>query len=121
MKLIFLACLILSSSLCFADDCYWKLLSANGSSDSSHFQLNISHIAANENEVMDEQTAINAAQFVAKSVDCHEDLKIGTVDCKKPFKHVPETCLVEPSGLGGYFLVTKDYVDNVNVTFNRWH
>jgi hypothetical protein len=58
--------------------------------------------------------------IAAKSVDCQEDLKIGTVDCKKPFNHVPVICLVKPSGLGGYFLVTKDYVDNVYVTINRW-
>ncbi len=119
MKLIISTILILSSS-CFADDCYRKLLRGNGYGDSRHFQINIAHVAANPHEVMDEQTAINAAQFVATSVNCYEKLKIEKVECKKPFQNVPVICIVEPSELGAYFLITKDYVDNVNITVNRW-
>jgi hypothetical protein len=118
MKLI-LTVFMLLGSLSASADCYWSLLSAQKVLDSSQFQIHISKVRPNENETMDEQTAINAAQFLAKKY-CGEELVIGKVECAKPFANLPKICFVDIQGFGGYFLVTKNYVDHVQVNFNRW-
>jgi len=118
MKLILCLCLLFASSFASAS-CYWALLSAQGVGDSSQFQIHISEVAPNENETMDVQTAINSAQYLAKKY-CGEKLVIRKVECAKPFANLPKICFVDIEDFGGYFLISKNYVDHVQVNFNRW-
>jgi hypothetical protein len=121
MKILILSLLsffILSSS--YAYNCEHKLLSANHSVDSSFFQIYIDLVNNNENEMMNEVVAMNSAQYVTDLVGCGMKLDFHNVDCQKPFRYAPMICYVEAKNVSGYFIINKDYVDNVNITFNRW-
>ena len=88
--------------------------------DSTSYQVNVGRVLSNPNEHLDEQMAENAARLITKETGCQRVLTITTKTCKQAFDRLPPVCHVEASNLGGYFLITKDYVDNVNIIFNRY-
>lgn len=86
--------------------------------DSAHHVVSMSEITPNEDWTLDAATADQAVRVVLqRHPECdvaEEELtpaRCGTA--------VDETvCKVEARS--GYFLVLKDYVDTLNVIFNRW-
>jgi hypothetical protein len=100
--------------------CEMKLLEANGNYDSSFFQLHIGQVMTDENETMNPQVALNAAQLVMNQVKCNLKLELKQSSCEKPFRMAPPICFVEGKKVSRYFIIMKDYVDSVNVIFNRW-
>jgi len=105
----------LTSTESSAISCY-EYLRRGG--DSSHHAVAMSEITPNDDWTLDEETADQAVRVVLKrhaACDVDEE-ELTPARCGVA---VGETlCKVEARS--GYFLVVKDYVDTLNVIFNRW-
>ncbi len=110
-----LVCLVLSQ-FSYSNEsirCYDNLLS--GSIDSKLHQINIAHMANTEPM---KQYAVDGLKQLMLNCGCEPKFK--KVQCGEAIKGNPLTkiCYVESSL--GYFLINKDYLDNLNIIFNRW-
>jgi len=112
MKLL-LILLFISSSSSFAD-CYEQL--TQGFKDSAHFKVYSGDVYSNDSESLDEQMAINAINKIYLDLGCTEKMNLSGMECA----HVLKTTLCRVDVNYGYFLIAKDYVDTVNILFNRW-
>jgi len=117
MKTFILLC---SLSVASSYACESKLLA--DSMDSKHFKLHGDDVIdySTHTEFINEVSALKASGMVMRLAGCAEAIENPKITCVKAVKHIPALCYVEPKNIGGYFLVTKDYVDGVNVIFNRW-
>jgi hypothetical protein len=113
---LLLFCFFISASYA----CESKLLA--DSMDSKHFKLHGDDVLeySGVTEIINETSSLRAANMVMKLVGCTEAIENPKITCVKAVRHIPALCYLEPKNLGGYFLVTKDYVDGVNVIFSRW-
>jgi hypothetical protein len=99
-----------------ADDCYDKLMSSG--TDSNHFKYLIDDVGINYS--MNEENAVKVLHHLRTKLGCkNEDMAYTKVSCKSFSQtHEFNVCHVETSV--GFFYVMNDYVDSVNIIFNRW-
>ena len=111
LKIIML--IFLFSTLAFSK-CYERL--TRGYQDSALFTQHSSIIYSNGSESLDEQMAYNAISKTLSEQGCSEKVALENVECA----NVLNTTLCRYNFKLGYFLIMKDYVDTVNIIFNRW-
>lgn len=108
-----LVCLVLFN-VSYADDsdCYNKLM--NGSTDSAAHQVNISNLDTEDS--MKSKTSVGLKELM-KRCGCVPQFK--KFQCGEAIKgnQLTDICYVETSW--GYFIVSKDYLENLNIIFNR--
>jgi hypothetical protein len=116
MKYLTLLLLALSFNA-LSVDCY-RELTKNFTGDSQHFTQFSSdeEIFSNPNEYLDAQMAVNAINKTLKDLGCADRVELEYMQCEK----VLNTKLCRLNHKYGYFIVLKDYVDTVNIIFNRW-
>lgn len=115
MKILILCSFILCSAFSYDSvDCYDKL--TNGHQDSAHFSQHSSNVYSNSAESLDEQMALNAVNLTLSDLGCEESLVLSNIQCTTALN----TVLCRTNFKYGYFLILKDYVDTVNLIFNRW-
>ena len=115
----FILCLTFISSISFAhsvnsDICYERL--TGGLGDSALFTHHSTDVYSNDSESLDEKMAYNAITKTLQEQECKDKINLANVNCAD----VLNTTLCRLNMKYGYFLVLKDYVDTVNVIFNRW-
>lgn len=116
MKTFFASLLLLLSFNSFAD-CYEVLL--DGQMDSSHFKIWSGDVLSNSSESMDAQMAANTINKIYAELGCNlAEVKANKIKCSDELTPWSQMCRVDT--ISGYFIVIKDYVDSVNVIFNRW-
>ncbi len=113
MKLFIAIVISLVFSSSYAQ-CYGKL--TKGYQDSALFTQHTSYVYSNPSESLDEKMAYNAINKTLKDLECKERISLNKVECAD----VLRTQLCRVDVVYGYFLVVKDYVDTVNILFNRW-
>lgn len=108
-----LVCLVVSVTSHAASDCYTKLL--KGRTDSVVHQLNNS--TTSSEGTLQGMTYKGLTNLLR---NCGCDATIRKIQCGEAVSgnSLTEVCYVE--SIWGYFLVNKDYLDNLNVIFNRW-
>ena len=119
MKLLISSLLFLMSfTQLHANICEQILLTRSG--DSKHIKAFVWDVPNNENEMMDVQMAINASNLMNKKLDCPVilDSKNTDVICSDILLKNHNICNVKT--IYGFYIVYKDYVDSVHITFNRW-
>ncbi len=97
----------------FAGDCYGRLL--NGKIDSSVHQMNVSNEAPKTSL---RSMTVTGLRKLLRRCGCNATLT--RVQCGEAIKgnDLTRICYVETDW--GYFLVNRDYLDNLNIIFNRW-
>lgn len=103
-----------ASSFANTVDCYDKL--TKGMQDSAHFSQHSSEVYSNSSESLDEQMALNAVNLTMSELGCKQHFNLEQVKCVEALN----TTMCRLDFLYGYFLIVKDYVDTVNLLFNRW-
>jgi len=108
-----LVCLIMSVPVFAGADCYTRLL--KGGSDSVVHQMNVMDIAPNYTL---KSMTVTGLTNLMRSCGCKPTLR--KVQCGQAIKgnDLTSICYVESDW--GYFLVNRDYLDNLNIIFNRW-
>ena len=93
-----------------------------GAGDSKHYRLHADQVIDDDSspETINPVSSLKAAGMVLRQAGCNLPLAAPKITCVKAVKYIPALCYIEPKNIGGYFLVTKDYVDGVNVIFSRW-
>lgn len=118
MKILNILLLLISSSIYAqagaSEQCYANL--TNGYQDSALFTQHSSYVYSNSAEMLDEKMAYNALAKTLKEQDCKIELSIEDIKCTVALN----TILCRADLRVGYFLILKDYVDTVNLIFNRW-
>jgi hypothetical protein len=91
-----------------------------GSGDSKHITAFTWEVPSNDNEMMDAQMALNASNFMNQKLDCNVvlDDKNSDIICSYILLKNHNICNVKT--IYGFYIVYKDYVDTVHITFNRW-
>lgn len=112
MEFLVLLVLILSSTFCYAD-CYQNF-SLGG--DSASHQVNVSDAAETDDLAASAKFAI---QKLSKKYDC-KDIYIRELRCRYLAKDQAETHVCYARTDIGYFIVNKDYMENINLIFNRF-
>jgi len=108
-----LVCLVVSVTVQAQGDCYTKLL--KGGIDSVVHQMNVS----DESPTMSMRSmTVTGLQKLLRTCGCSTRIK--RVQCGEAIKgnDLTKICYVESDW--GYFLVNRDYLDNLNIIFNRW-
>jgi hypothetical protein len=107
-----LVCLVVSVTSQANPDCYTKLL--KGGTDSVVHQMNNSNTSEGSLQGM----TYKGLTTLLRNCGC--DATIKKIQCGEAVRgnNLTEVCYVESNW--GYFLVNKDYLDNLNVIFNRW-
>ena len=114
MKSLILFIFVFSTTCSWAD-CYQKLTD-NYNYDSAFFKVHTSEIKINENEWLDIEAAANALNKVYERLGCDKKATSAQVKCTEALN----TILCRHDMKYGFFLITKDYVDTINLIFNRW-
>lgn len=88
--------------------------------DSKHITIFSGKVYSSGSEMMDEQMALNSANYMNKKFGCDHFLKSqnARVKCTDALMRNHKICNVET--VYGFYLVYKDYVDTVHITFSRW-
>lgn len=110
--------LLLTSSLAYANICDRNILQQNP--DSQHITINAGKVYSNDSEMMDEKMALNSANFMNSKYSCDHILtnKNSLVSCSAELMKSKNICYIKVKY--GYYIVYKDYVDTVHITFSRW-
>jgi len=115
MKILLILSFIMTSAFSLeTNDCYESL--TNGHQDSAHFTQHSTNVYSNSAESLDEQMALNAVNLTLSQLGCDEQLVLSNIQCTTALN----TILCRTNFKYGYFLILKDYVDTVNLIFNRW-
>lgn len=109
----FLVLTLFISTISFAD-CYEKL--TRGYQDSALFTQHSSIVYSNNHEKLDEQMAYNAIAKTLTDLECSTKIALNNIRCTDALN----TTICRYNMKLGYFIVLKDYVDTVNILFNRW-
>lgn len=112
MKFLVTLALVFGSTFCFAD-CFKNF--SQGRDSASH-QVNVSDVTGVENLYESTKFAIKK---LATYYGCG-DIAIRELRCDYLIKNMSESNVCYARTNLGYFIVNKDYVENVNVTFNRF-
>lgn len=109
MKLLLPLFLILSSTASLAD-CYTAL--SQGGKDSITYQMSNIDLESTHN------SARHALKKLLVKLEC-DSTKITSFKCQEIVKgqHESEVCYARSEI--GYFIINQDYLDNVNIIFNR--
>jgi hypothetical protein len=101
-----------------ANYCNHNILASGG--DSKHMTIYASKVLSTGSEMMDEQMALNSANYMNNEFDCNTFLTTenAQVKCTEELMRNHKVCNVET--VYGFYLVYKDYVDTVHITFSRW-
>ena len=88
--------------------------------DSNHITIYAGNVLSNESEMMDEMMAINSANYMNRKFNCDYQLsnKNTQVKCSDELMKNYKICNIETEY--GFYIVYKDYVDTVHITFSRW-
>ena len=115
MKTVVLILLIAISSFARTtnSDCYQQLL--KGDIDSATHQVNVSHLIRDTSL---KAMALLGISEVLRKAECKPQYL--RVQCGRAIKENALTDMCYAETKWGYFLVNKDYLDNLNVIFNRW-
>lgn len=100
-------------------DCYRRLLN-DFSSDSSSFQIYDEDVAIVFEEAP-EKAAVQSIRLLEKKLECdNKAIRSLEVSCKDvvPDNLMSRVCYVESNE--GYFIMSMDMMENVNLVFNRW-
>jgi len=108
-----LVCLVLSASSFAGQDCYQRLL--KGGTDSVVHQMNVMDISP---AYTLRSMTITGLTNLMRSCGCKPTLK--KVQCGQAIKGNDLTAICYVESDWGYFLVNRDYLDNLNIIFNRW-
>lgn len=116
MRIILLLTLFIGHA--HARYCNHTILADGG--DSKHMTIFASEVMSTGSEMMDEQMALNSANYMNNKFECDTFLtKEGArVKCTEELMRNHAICKVET--VYGYYIVYKDYVDTVHITFSRW-
>lgn len=102
--------LVLSYSAAYAD-CYSGL--SNSYKDSHTHQVAPFNHSDNLKEV-----GTKALNYLFRTHHCVTEMV--ELECHELVRGKSNTEICYGEGTYGYFLISKDYMDTVNVTFNRW-
>ncbi len=60
-------------------------------------------------------------ELVGNQLSCSEDLVLENGSCNQihPKTEVSQVCYFD-SNVGGYFIASKDYLENINIIYNRY-
>lgn len=110
-----LVCLVLSN-FSYADEssCYEKLM--KGNIDSSAHQIDISNLETHGDSIKD--TAITGLNELMRQCGCFQKFK--KIQCGQAIKSNSRTAICYVEIAFGYFIISKDFMDNLNIIFNRW-
>ena len=113
LMIALIAIVMSGTSFATSSECYEKLL--RGRIDSVVHQMYVIDIAP-QNTLM--SMSITALINLLKNSGCSTNLK--KIQCGQAIKgnNLTNICYAESDW--GYFLVNKDYLDNLNIIFNRW-
>lgn len=114
MKHTLLAFLAMLPLTLFAKDCYQNL--SNDFQDSHTHRINVSSYSDSDK--------LKTMSYVALRV-LYSEFKCGSMKniylkCNQAIKGISNTEICYGEGEYGYFLISKDYLNNLNVIFNRW-
>lgn len=117
MKILSLILLLAATS---ANANYCKDLLLADQIDSNHMTVYAGEISSNESEMMDKQMALNSANYMNQIYDCNQKLNFqnSQIKCSDELMKHHKICNVQTKY--GYYIVYKDYVDTVHITFSRW-
>ncbi len=96
-----------------SSSCYRALLSGN--SDSGVHQIHVSHIS--ESNLLSSMSKLGI-HLLLKECGCNPVLN--KINCGEAILGNKLTQICYMKSNWGYFLVSKDYLDNLNIIFNRW-
>lgn len=124
MKMLLALVLLLPMLSVQANECYMKFVE-EGNLDSRSFQIDDQNISS---DFDDDSISFSkeAIVQVAKSLGCaqsdlgFDNKNMGGESCQEliPGKSFSKICYVESDV--GYFMVSKDMLDHVNIIYNRW-
>ena len=120
MKKVIIALSVLFSFAASANfDCYRKALN-DFSADSASFQINSEKMA----KAFQSSPEVASKQAVGKleaMLECSENaFELEEVSCKEvvPSNELSRVCYVESQH--GYFFISMDMMEGLNIVFNRW-
>jgi len=108
-----LVCLVVFTTAHAGADCYTRLL--KGGNDSVVHQLNVMDVSPSYTL---KSMTITGLQNLLKDCGCKPTLN--KVQCGQAIRGNDLTAICYVESDMGYFLVNRDYLDNLNVIFNRW-
>lgn len=103
-----------------------KLLASWGvnncyNNDSKSFQIT-SNERASISSILTNTSVIDVISVLKYKYRCKEKIIVKYTECDTPFKskilNNLQVCLIETNL--GYFVITPDYLDNLNIIYNRW-
>jgi len=100
-------------------DCYRRILD-DFSVDSRSFQIYSEEVSA-QFEEQPEIAAIESIRLLEERFECNDKaLNPVEVSCKEvvPGNYVSQVCYAQNDN--GYFFISLDMMENVNIVFNRW-
>ena len=104
----------------FAQNQYCNEVILASGGDSKHITTYSGEVLSNGSEMMDEQMALNSANFMNKAFDCETilDETNSKITCTEALLKNHKVCNIET--IFGFYFIYKDYVDTVHITFSRW-
>lgn len=116
----FLLIFSLSAPIMAADNCF-QILSNNYSNDSKSFQVADYELSKDFDE-SPEEYSLEALNGLLNKLGCDKQSEKveSVVECSEimPGNSYSRVCYVENEL--GYFFISKDMLDSVNIIFNRW-
>ncbi len=120
MKVLLIIASLLVSLAASADhDCYRRALN-NFSVDSMAFQINSEEAVAMFEDRPD-KAVYSVVRSLEQQIGCSEkSFELAEVSCKEivPGNLLSSICYVESQH--GYFFISMDMMESINVVFNRW-
>lgn len=96
-------------------ECFYKMLPLG--QDSIHFKYSSEEL--NVSEELDEVSSLSIISFLRKRQNCKEEVPFyNSVECLSFNNHFLPVCYVSTEM--GFFYLMQDYMDNINIIFNRW-
>jgi hypothetical protein len=119
MKILLIGTFLLMQSA-FAQDEHCDRIILAGSGDSRHLTFYTGEVLSNDSEMMDAKMALNTSNLMNQELDCKTQLDEtnSEIVCSDVLLKNHHICNVKT--VYGFYLVYKDYVDTVHITFNRW-
>lgn len=117
--IVFIVLSLVGISNLSANDCYGKALN-DYSSDSVAYQF-FNEDVYGDFEQKGEKAAVDSIRLLEEKLNCHKNaFEVKKVSCREimPGNALSKACYVE-SNLG-YFFISVDMMDKVNLVFNRW-
>lgn len=114
MNKLIVAMVALLSTAVYADTCYRNL--SNNYQDSHTHRMNVTNTTSSDRLITMSYVGI---KLLYRKHTCGSARHI-RLKCGQAIKGNSNTEICYGEGDRGYFLVSKDYLDNINIIFNRW-